>query len=199
MRFTANAVTALSPHCDCIVMAQLLGSSLSHPAYGSSAMTALCLDLVLEDHCGRDLHEWLGGDWALLFSNPEDFEPQGREKERWLVNLREQLGMRGARALAVKRDDGSTHSSWSSKSGLNPRPVQLREPSFAAADGVSFAARALRGELLTLQSRFVLLIDGSLKRRAALKYSAGRCAASVLDLLSAVDALRRRRPLVKAA
>jgi alkyl hydroperoxide reductase subunit AhpC len=145
------------------------------------------------------LHEWLGGAWALLFSNPEDFEPRGREKERWLVSLRDEFEMRGVRGLAAKRDRGPMHSSWSGKSSFDPRPVQLREPSFAAADPVSFAARALRGELLTLQSRFVLLIDGSLKRRAVLKYSAGHCAASVLDLMAAVDALRVRRPLVRAA
>lgn len=162
-------------------------------------MTALCLDLVLEDRSGRDLHEWLGGAWALLFSHPEDFEPRGRGQERRLDCLREEFGMRGVHALAVKRDYGGTQSSWSGKSSLDPRPVQLREPSFAAADRVSFAARALRGELLTLQSRFVLLIDGSLKRREVLKYSAGRRAVLALDLLAAVDALRLHRPLFRAA
>jgi alkyl hydroperoxide reductase subunit AhpC len=162
-------------------------------------MTALYLDLVLEQGSGPDLHEWLGGAWALLFSNPEDFEPRRREKGRWLDGVREEFGMRAVRALAVKRDHGSTESSWITKLSFDPRPVQLREPPFAAADEVSFAARALRGELLTLQSRFVLLVDGSLRRREVLKYSAGRCSVSALDLLAAVDALRRHRPVVRAA
>jgi thioredoxin-dependent peroxiredoxin len=162
-------------------------------------MTALYLDHVLEDGCGRDLHEWLGGAWALLFSNPEDFDPQRREKGRWLDGVREEFGMRDVRALAVKRDRGPPELSWITKLSFDPRPVQLREPSFAAADAVSFAARALRGELLTLQSRFVLLIDGCLKRREVLKYSAGRYAVSVLDLLPAIDARRRHRPVVRAA
>ena len=167
-------------------MGHLLGLSLRCPIHlMGSAMTALCLDLVLEDCAGRDLHEWLGGAWALLFSNPEDFEPQGREKERWLASVRDEFAMRGVRVLAVKRDRGWTQPSWGSKSSFDPRPVQLCEPLFAAADEVSFAARVLRGELLTLRSRFVLLIDGSLQRRAVLKYGAGRCAASVLDLLAA--------------
>jgi thioredoxin-dependent peroxiredoxin len=162
-------------------------------------MTALCLDLVPEDCSGRDLHEWLGGAWALLFSNPEDFEPQRLDKGRWLNALRDEFGMRAVRALAVKSDRGQVESSWIGRLSFDARPVQLREPSFAAADAVSFAARALRGELLTLQSRFVLLIDGSLKRREVLRYTAGRCAVSVLDLLAAVDALRCHRALVRAA
>jgi thioredoxin-dependent peroxiredoxin len=162
-------------------------------------MTALCLDLALESCSGRDLYQWLDGAWALLFSNPEDFEPQRREKGRWLDGLREEFGMRAVRALAVKRDRGPTESSWIDNLSFDPRLVRLREPSFAAADEVSFAARALRGELLTLQSRFVLLIDGSLKRREVLKYSAGRCAVSALDLLASLDALRRHRPVVRAA
>jgi thioredoxin-dependent peroxiredoxin len=162
-------------------------------------MAALCVDLVLEDCSGRDLHEWLGGAWALLFSNPEHFEPRRRDQGRWLDGLREEFGMRDVCALALKRDRGLTESSWIGKLSFDRQPVQLREPSFAAADQVSFAARALRGELLTLQSSFVLLIDDSLRRREVLKYSAGRCAVSVLDLLAAVDATRRHCPVVRAA
>jgi hypothetical protein len=153
-------------------------------------MTAPCLDLVLEDCSGRDLHLWLGGAWGLLFSNPEDFQLQGRGTGRWLDGLGRDFSRRGIRALAVRRDR-DLH--------IDSQPVQLREPSFAAADEVSFAARALRGELLTLQSRFVLLIDGSLKRRKVLKYNADRCVISAPDLLASVDALRRQHSVVRAA
>jgi hypothetical protein len=153
-------------------------------------MTAPCLDLVLEDCSGRDLHQWLGGAWALLFSNPEDFQLQGRRAGRWLDGLGQDFRRRGVRALAVRRNR-DLH--------IDSQPVQLREPSYAAADEVSFAARALRGEILTLQSRFVLLIDGSLKRHKALKYNADRCLISAPDLPTSVDAVRRQHSVVRAA
>jgi thioredoxin-dependent peroxiredoxin len=162
-------------------------------------MTAPCLDLVLEDCSGRDLHQWLGGAWGLLFSNPEDFQLQGRRTGRWFDGLGQDFRRRGIRALAVRRDRGPTASSRIDDWHIDSQPVQLREPSFAAADEVNFAARALRGELLTLQSRFVLLIDGSLKRRKVLKYDADRCAISAPDLLASVDALRRHHSVVRAA
>jgi thioredoxin-dependent peroxiredoxin len=160
-------------------------------------MNSLCPDLVLEDRSGRDLHQWLGGAWALLFSNPEDFRLQGRETGRWPDSVGHEFRMRAVRALAARRE--RAESSWIGDLHLDRQPVQLREPSFAAADEVSFAARAPRGELLTLRSRFVLLIDGSLKRREVFRYSGGCCAFSAQDLLASVDVLRRPRPVDRAA
>jgi alkyl hydroperoxide reductase subunit AhpC len=162
-------------------------------------MATLCLDFEHEHCCARDLHQWLGGACALLFSHPEDFQPQGRDRRRWLDNLRHEVSARAVCALAVKRDSGPPDSSWIDELQFDPQLVVLREPAFAAADAVSFAARALRGELLTLRSRFALVIDGALERRMLLKYSAGGNAVSVLDLLTSVDALRRHRAIRRAA
>jgi hypothetical protein len=104
--------------------------------------------------------------------------------------LRHKFDPRAVRALAVKRDGGPA---------LESKYITLTEPSFAAADAVSFAARALRGELLTLQCRFVLLIDGSLRHREVLKYSVGRSAETEPRMLASVDALRAYRSIDKAA
>jgi alkyl hydroperoxide reductase subunit AhpC len=144
-------------------------------------MAVLYLDVEAETHGGYELHDWLGGAWAVLFSNPEDFR---------LDRLRQKFDPRAVRTLAVKRNGGPA---------LESKYVTLAEPSFAAADAVSFAARALRGELLTLQSRFVLLIDGSLRHREVLKYSVGRSAATAPRMLASVDALRACRSIDRAA
>lgn len=161
-------------------------------------MTTLCLDRALERSSARDLHEWLGGAWGLLFSNPEDFQPQAREAAHWLSGVRQAFSVRAVRAVAVKRD-GPPESSWIDELQFDWQLVRLREPPFVAADQVSFGARALRGELLTLESRFVLCIDSSLKRRAMLKYGADGTAVSALDLLASVDALRAHHPVARAA
>lgn len=177
-------------------------------------MATLCLDPELEQCDWRDLHGWLGGAWALLFSNPEDFQPLERQGGPWLAAMRREFGARALRPLALKRDAGapqatttspSSPSSWVDDLLPNRETVWLPEPPFAAADPVSFSARALRGELLTARSRFVMLIDGSLKRRATFKYGASVSAVAAADLLAAVDALRDhavvggRRVIGKAA
>jgi alkyl hydroperoxide reductase subunit AhpC len=169
-------------------------------------MTTLCLDLALENSSRLELHEWLGGNWALLFSNPEDFPPQclqqgrppGREKDHWLDALRHEFRSRSLNAVAVKRD-GTPELSWIDELHSDRQSIRLSEPPFAAGDELSLAVRALRGELLTLQSRFVLFIDGCLKRRGVLKYTVGRHSVSALDLLASVDALRSRRLMGRAA
>jgi len=162
-------------------------------------MTALYLDAESASGAGQDLHAWLNGAWALLFSHPEDFHDRAADRQRRLGALQQEFRVRAVRALAVRRDAQSAQPTWLDDLVAEPQQVRLREPSFAASDPVSFAARALRGELLTLQPRFVLIVDATLKRRELFKYSAGRTHVSALDLLAGVDALRRRHPISRAA
>jgi alkyl hydroperoxide reductase subunit AhpC len=162
-------------------------------------MTMLGLDLESEKRAERELHDALNGDWALLFSHPQDFEPAPSHMQRWLEQLQYELNARRVRAIEVRRERGASAASWIDQLQRNPELVRLREPPFAAADPISFAARALRGELLTQQCGSVLIIDGALKRRGVLRYSAGRSDVSVFDLLASIDALRRPQKLGKAA
>jgi hypothetical protein len=147
-------------------------------------MATLYLDSEPEHSSSRDLHDWLGGASAILFSNPEDF--QSHQYGSCLAATRMDFGLHGLKALAVNRDAGPAPAIASTT-----QAVWLREPPFAAADPVSFAARTLRGELLTARARFVMLIDGSLKRRAMFKYSGS--AVATTDLLAALDAMRGHR------
>ncbi len=153
-------------------------------------MATLCLGDV--DGSAPLLRDWLGGDWALLFSHPADFQDQGLERDRWLEILRDEFRARGVRPIACRRAAADADGSWVSELLCDHRLVRLQAGD-AADDGVvDMAARNLREDILSLPPRFVLIIDESLHRRGVLKYSAGRSTVSPLDLLASIDAFRRR-------
>jgi alkyl hydroperoxide reductase subunit AhpC len=155
-------------------------------------VATLCLDRLSEYDSRLELQRWLAGDWALLFSNPEDFELPGYRRSRRLAHLRQDFQMRGLRALAV-RIGGAPTPGWVDELHSDSQIVRLSEPAVEAADDGSTAARLLREDLLTTATSFVLFIDGTLRRQDVLRYSAGRDSVSLSDLLVTVDALRSRR------
>jgi hypothetical protein len=139
------------------------------------------------------LREWLQGDWAMIFSHPNDFQYQGLETDRWLAIVREEFQLRGVRALSRRLDAALLDPIWVGELCADRRPVRI-EPADEThiPEIVDLPARALREELLGLGPRFVLIVDEQLRRRGVFKYSTAGANVSPLDLLASIDALRRR-------
>lgn len=160
-------------------------------------MATLCLGDV--DCSTPVLRDWLAGDWALLFSHPDDFQYQGLEDDRWLDIMRDEFRARGVRPLACARGAADYHHGWVSQVIGDRGFVRLSRESGAGDAVADLPARSLREDILGLPSRFVLIVDESLKRRGVLKYAAGQSTVSPLDLLASIGALRRQTPVRQAA
>lgn len=160
-------------------------------------MATLCLSSI--DRSAPVLHDWLDGDWGLLFSHPADFQDQGVEQDRWLESSRIEFRARRVRPLACRRPAGHADASWVGELIQDQRLIRLENVDSISENVTALAAGQLREEILGQASRFVLIIDSSLQRRGVLKYSAGRSSISPLDLLVSIDALRHRSRRVGSA
>jgi len=134
------------------------------------------------------LREWLAGQWGVIFSHPEDFLQAGLELEqdRWLVIVTEAFHATGLRPLACQARSGRPDASWVNQ--------VTGEHGFVELEGsvADLAARQLRAEIRALHTRFVLVIDGQLRRRGLLPYRPGNRRLSPLDLTASVAAMRQR-------
>ncbi|MEO6966360.1 MAG: peroxiredoxin [Acidobacteriaceae bacterium] len=57
-------------------------------------------------------HEWIGDNWAVLFSHPKDFTPVCTTELGAVAALESQFAKRGAKVLGLSVDPVSSHSKW---------------------------------------------------------------------------------------
>lgn len=58
-------------------------------------------------------HEWIGDNWAVLFSHPKDFTPVCTTELGAVAALEGQFAKRGAKVVGLSVDPVSSHSAWS--------------------------------------------------------------------------------------
>ena len=70
-------------------------------------------DLKVETDQGPlSLHEWIGDDWAILFSHPKDFTPVCTTELGRVANLKQEFEKRKVKVIALSVDSVSDHKNW---------------------------------------------------------------------------------------
>jgi len=57
-------------------------------------------------------HEWIGDNWAVLFSHPKDFTPVCTTELGAVAALEDQFAARGAKVIGLSVDPVSDHGKW---------------------------------------------------------------------------------------
>lgn len=57
-------------------------------------------------------HEWIGDNWAVLFSHPKDFTPVCTTELGAVATLEKQFAQRGAKVIGLSVDPVEDHSRW---------------------------------------------------------------------------------------
>jgi thioredoxin-dependent peroxiredoxin len=63
-------------------------------------------------HGTIQFHEWIGDNWAVLFSHPKDFTPVCTTELGAVANLEAQFAARGAKVVGLSVDALDNHEKW---------------------------------------------------------------------------------------
>jgi hypothetical protein len=137
------------------------------------------------------LISWLQGNWGLLFSHPDDFAQQDLEADRWTALVQDAFTQARVRPLTLvsgaRRDSGT----WITQMQNGKGPVLILDtPRHLRSDFVDMNSDDLRRALCRAPSRFVMMIDASLRLRRTFAYSLQDRLPSLLDFAATVDKLR---------
>jgi thioredoxin-dependent peroxiredoxin len=63
-------------------------------------------------HGTINFHEWVGDNWAVLFSHPKDFTPVCTTELGAVAGLENEFAKRGAKVIGLSVDPVDSHSKW---------------------------------------------------------------------------------------
>ncbi len=135
-------------------------------------------------------HEWIGNQWAVLFSHPKDFTPVCTTELGRVAALKPEFDKRDVKVLAVSVDDVTSHKNWVGDIE-DTQKVKVNYPILGDADKkVAKLYDMIHPEWNdTLTVRSVFVIDSNKKVRLIITYpaSTGR---NFDEILRAIDSLQ---------
>jgi thioredoxin-dependent peroxiredoxin len=143
-------------------------------------------------------HEWIGDNWAILFSHPKDFTPVCTTELGYMARLKPEFDKRGTKIIGLSIDPVTNHSQWA-KDIEETQGTAVNYPMIGDADlnvaklydmihpNASGANPRTAADNATIRAVFIVGPDKKVKATFTYPMSAGRNFDEVLRLLDALQ------------
>ena len=153
-------------------------------------------DFVAETTHGKiSFHDWIGDNWAILFSHPKDFTPVCTTELGYMAGLQDEFAIRNCKIIGLSVDPVDNHHEWlidieETQGNAVTYPL-IGDPDLQVAkaydmlpedEGNSSAGRSA-ADNATVRSVFVIGPDKRIKAMLTYPMSTGRNFDEVLRLL----------------
>ncbi len=153
-----------------------------------------------------NFHEWIGNQWAILFSHPKDFTPICTTELGYMAGLQEEFAKRNCKIIGLSIDSVSDHTRWSkdieetsgNKVGypmigdFDLKVAKLYDMIHPSASGT--ADKRTPADNATVRSVFVIGPDKKIKLTLTYPMSTGRNFDEVLRVLDSIQ-LTAKHPI----
>ena len=144
-------------------------------------------------------HDWIGNNWAILFSHPKDFTPVCTTELGYMAGLKPEFDKRNTKIIGLSVDPVGNHSKWANDiqetQGHAVTYPMIGDPELKVAKlydmlpegaGTTSEGRTA-ADNATVRSVFIIGPDKKIKATFTYPMSAGRNFDEVLRLLDAIQ------------
>ncbi|WP_368186015.1 peroxiredoxin [Aestuariibius sp. HNIBRBA575] len=153
---------------------------------------------VETDQGSLNLHDWVGGNWSILFSHPKDFTPVCTTEFGAVAQLADEWDKRNVNVMGVSVDGVEEHIKWKADiekaGGATPNFPIVADQGLALSKAFDMLpAEAILpdgrtpNDTATVRSVFIIGPDNQLKLSMTYPMNVGR---NFAEVLRAVDALQ---------
>src|SRR5918997_5339066 len=146
-----------------------------------------------------NFHDWIGDDWAVLFSHPRDFTPVCTTELGYVASAKPAFDERGVKIIGLSVDPLDNHSEWAKDieetQGAAPNYPIIADPEFKVAKAYGMLPADASGDPTertpadnqTLRNVFVIGPDKKIKLVLIYPMTTGR---NFDEVLRVIDSLQ---------
>jgi alkyl hydroperoxide reductase subunit AhpC len=150
-------------------------------------------------------HEWIGSQWAVLFSHPKDFTPVCTTELGTMAKLKPEFDKRGVKIIGLSVDPVDQHSKWAA----DIKETQGQAPNYPLIGDVDYKVSKLYGMLpasvsgdpskrtpadnLTVRNVFVIGPDKKIKLILVYPMTTGRNFDEILRVIDSLQLTARHK------